>query len=106
MKGNEIADAVAANIRKAVKHEVEVQLRPIKDTMLGLIDRVVALEARQQENFTEPVQDESNSNSGSERTETLAVQPDDQVVQESGLEGSDCCGKEGAESPTRRGLLS
>jgi len=46
IKGQEIATAVASNIRDAVKQEVETQLKAIKDTMLDMIDRVVDMEGR------------------------------------------------------------
>ncbi len=43
IKSDEIAAAVGKDVRHAVKQEVEVQLKVIKDTMLSLIDRVVDL---------------------------------------------------------------
>lgn len=46
LKGEEIASAVATTIREAVKQEVELQIKAIKDTMFDLIDRVVGLEER------------------------------------------------------------
>lgn len=46
IKGQEIATAVASNIREAVKQEVGTQLKAIKDTMLNMIDRVVDIEGR------------------------------------------------------------
>ena len=44
LKAQEVAEFVAARIREAVKEEVERFLKPIKDTMLDLIDRVLELE--------------------------------------------------------------
>ena len=46
IKGQEIATAVASNIREAVKQEVEQQLKAIKDTMFDMIDRIVDMEGR------------------------------------------------------------
>lgn len=46
IKGQEIASAVASNIREAVKDEVDRQLKAVKDTVLNMIDRVVELEGR------------------------------------------------------------
>ncbi len=83
------------DVRHAVKQEVGTQLKVIKDTMLDLIDRVVDLEARQHAVLMKRVQDESNGDSGPERTEAAPVQQDAQVVPGPGLDGTDC----GSEDP-------
>lgn len=44
LKTQQVASAVAQNIREAVKAEVETQLKAIRDTILSLIDRVLDLE--------------------------------------------------------------
>ncbi len=60
VKGREIAVAVSNNIRKAVKQEVDLQLKAIKDTMFDMIDRVVECEARQNAVLMRRVKDEPN----------------------------------------------
>lgn len=62
LKGQEIAENVAQNIREAVKSEVETQLKTITTTMLSLIDRVMDLEAANQ--------DDCDSDDRLEREET------------------------------------
>jgi hypothetical protein len=57
IKGNEIASAVAERIREAVKDEVDRQLKPLKDTMFDLIDRVAELEGTALAPDTEPTND-------------------------------------------------
>ena len=91
VKGQEIATAVANNIRDAVKQEVETQLRSIKDTMFALIDRVIVLEALPHDKIVlledKWRTDESDSVDRPERAEAIPVQQDDQVVPEKGLDG-------------------
>jgi hypothetical protein len=73
MKADEVAERLADNIRQAVKDEVAGQLKPIKDTMLDLIDRVVDLER--------------NSRDGQKRAEAPGVPGLPEVVQEPVVEG-------------------
>lgn len=88
VKGQEIAEAVSTKIREAVKQEVEQQLSVIKSTMLDLIDRVVDLEQER----------EGNRDDRPKRTEAVAVQQDDEVVQGEVVEGPDRSGEDGEES--------
>lgn len=74
LKGEEIAAAVAKDIRAAVSQEVEAQLGKITDTMFQLIDRVVNLEQRME------TTNDSDSADRSERTEAVTVQQNDEVV--------------------------
>lgn len=74
LKGEEIAAAVAKDIRAAVSQEVETHLGRITDTMLQLIDRVVDLEQRME------TTNDSDRADRPERTEAVTVQQNDQVV--------------------------
>jgi hypothetical protein len=104
IKGQEIATAVASSIRKAVKQEVETQLKAIKDTMLDLIDRVLDCEARQNAVLMQRVKDEVTSEGDGddrpERAEGSEVLEVDEVVPDKGLEGEDRNGEDGTEGPT------
>lgn len=101
VKGNEIAEAVAGEIREAVKQEVETQLKPIKSTMMDLIDRVMDLESEVLglrraciEKVVGTEEHESDSDSGSKRAEASPIQQDHEVVPESMLYGGDHSGQD------------
>ena len=85
MKTQEIAGRVAENIQEAVKQEVELQLATTKDAVFDLIDTVVKLEK-------EVYGDEGDSADRQSGTEAPEVPFDSEVVQGSGIEGSDDCG--------------
>lgn len=127
VKGQEIAAAVADRIRDAVKQEVKLQLKVVKDTMFMLIDRVTEVEARQsvvlmrraQDEVVEGtsdgaryhedmkrnlkrVRDESNGTDRQEREEGSEVQQDSEVVQGTFESGTDCFGEDEEEGPAGR----
>ena len=87
IKGQEIAAAVADNIREAVSQEVETQLQRIKDAMLSLIDRVVDLEQRE-------ILRDCNGADRQERAEGSEVQQDVEMVQRPCFDGASDLGQD------------
>ena len=98
VKTKEIAERIADNIRTAVREEVDRQLRPVKDTMLDLIDRVGILEG--EEPFE--VDDESDGEDRQERAEAVAFPEPVELVPGQVLEGADGPGSDEDEGPTGR----
>ena len=94
VKGQEIASAVAKNIREAVSQEVDLQLKKIKDTVLEMIDRVAQCEARQNAVLMRRVHDERDSGDRQERTEAVEIQSIGEVVQEPCHDGASSSGQD------------
>lgn len=82
LKAEEVAVAVGADVRHAVRAEVAVQLDKIKTKMLFLIDQVMELEKA-------VYPDESNCADRQQGAEASKVPGDPEVVQGSGVERSD-----------------
>ncbi|KKN68066.1 hypothetical protein LCGC14_0455200 [marine sediment metagenome] len=94
IKGQEIAAAVADNIREAVSQEVETRLQKVMDTILSLLDRVVDLEARQHAVLMKRVQDDCDSPNRQERAEGSEVQQDVEMVQRPCFDGASDLGQD------------
>lgn len=102
IKGDEIAAAVSERIREAVKQEVEMQLKTVKDTMLDCLDRVVECEFKLEAADIRRAHDEGDGDDRQERTEDAPVLKVAEVVPDEGLEGEDCDREDGAEGSTSR----